>query len=82
MSETTTVRTMTTKDATLQSDITKLRTETDGSFKRADASFRNFIQKGGYFEPQLGMVFSQYLSCDINFYDFRSLSSLCVLCLP
>lgn len=53
MSETTTVRTMTTKDATLQSDITKLRTETDGSFKRADASFRNFIEKGGYFEPQL-----------------------------
>jgi len=43
----------TVKDATLQSDITKMKTAPDGSFKRADSSFRNFIEKGGRFEPEL-----------------------------
>lgn len=42
----------TAKDVTLQSDISKMKTEPDGSFKRADASFRNAIQKGGAFEPE------------------------------
>ncbi|KDR80201.1 hypothetical protein GALMADRAFT_62390 [Galerina marginata CBS 339.88] len=42
----------TTKDTTLQSDITKFKTESDGSFKRADASFRNIVEKGGKFEPE------------------------------
>jgi len=40
-----------TKDTTLQSDIAKMKTEPDGSFKRADSSFRNTIEKGGKFEP-------------------------------
>lgn len=43
----------TSKDLTHQSDITKMKTEPDGSFKRADASFRNTIEKGGPFEPEL-----------------------------
>ncbi|KAF8069105.1 glutathione S-transferase [Lyophyllum atratum] len=29
-----------------------MKTEPDGSFKRADASFRNTIEKGGRFEPE------------------------------
>ncbi|KAF9460029.1 glutathione S-transferase [Collybia nuda] len=40
-----------TRDVTLQSDITKMKTEPDGSFKRAAASFRDTIEKGGKFEP-------------------------------
>jgi hypothetical protein len=49
-------RTMTTRDTTLQSDIAKMKTEKDGSFKRADASFRNTIAKGSRFEPEHGWV--------------------------
>jgi len=41
----------TTKDTTLQSDVTKFKTEPDGSFKRVPSSFRNTIEKGGQFEP-------------------------------
>ncbi|KAF8182064.1 glutathione S-transferase [Pholiota molesta] len=41
----------TTKDVTLQADITKMKREPDGSFKRADSAFRNQIEKGGRFEP-------------------------------
>lgn len=57
-------RTMTTsRDTVLQSDITKMKTEKDGSFKRADASFRNIIEKGGKFEPESGMEgFPWYLA--------------------
>ncbi|KAF8888563.1 glutathione S-transferase [Infundibulicybe gibba] len=43
---------MATKDVTSQSDITKMKTEPDGAFKRAAASFRNTIEKGGKFEPE------------------------------
>jgi hypothetical protein len=46
--------TMATKDTILQSDISKMKTEPDGSFKRADASFRNTIAKGSQFEPEIG----------------------------
>lgn len=42
------------RDTTSQSDIAKMRTEADGSFKRADASFRNIIAKGSRFEPENG----------------------------
>ncbi|RDB28046.1 Glutathione S-transferase omega-like 2 [Hypsizygus marmoreus] len=42
----------TTRDTTLQSDIAKMKTEPDGSFKRAPSSYRNTIQKGGQFEPE------------------------------
>ena len=45
---------MATKDTTLQSDISKMKTGSDGSFKRADASFRNTIAKGSQFEPEIG----------------------------
>jgi len=47
-------RYMSTKDTSLQSDISKMKTEPDGSFKRLDASFRNLIEKGGKFEPATG----------------------------
>ncbi|CAA7267281.1 unnamed protein product [Cyclocybe aegerita] len=43
---------MSTRDLSLQSDISKMKTEPDGTFKRLDASFRNSIQKGGEFEPE------------------------------
>ncbi|KAF7316152.1 Glutathione S-transferase [Mycena indigotica] len=35
-------------------DLTKLQREADGSFKRVNSTFRNFIQKGGTFEPEEG----------------------------
>ncbi|KAH0581306.1 hypothetical protein H2248_012402 [Termitomyces sp. 'cryptogamus'] len=44
---------MATKDHALQSDIAKMKADPDGSFKRADASFRSIIEKGGRFEPEL-----------------------------
>ena len=50
---------MTTKDTTLQSDISKMKTEVDGSFKRADSSFRNMIAKDSQFEPEIGRGFSK-----------------------
>jgi hypothetical protein len=46
--------TMAAGDTTLQSDISKMKTEADGSFKRANASFRNMIAKGSQFEPENG----------------------------
>ena len=49
---------MATKDTILQSDISKMKTEQDGSFKRADASFRNQIAKDSQFEPEIGGFFS------------------------
>jgi putative glutathione S-transferase len=44
----------TTRDASSQSDISKLKTESDGSFKRAASSFRNFIENDGKFPPEKG----------------------------
>jgi hypothetical protein len=38
-------------DVSHQSDISKMKTEHDGSFKRAASSFRSTIVKGGDFEP-------------------------------
>ncbi len=38
------------KDVTSQSDITKMKREPDGSFKRLDASFRDTIAPGTQFE--------------------------------
>ncbi|RDB24275.1 Glutathione S-transferase omega-like 2 [Hypsizygus marmoreus] len=40
------------KDTTEQSDPAKFKLEADGSFKRVDTVFRDFIEKGGRFEPQ------------------------------
>lgn len=42
----------TTRDVTTQSDISKMKTEKDGSFKRLDASFRNSIAPGTKFEAE------------------------------
>ena len=42
------------RDTSDQSDITKMKVEADGSFKRKDMVFRNFIKKGGEFEPEAG----------------------------
>ncbi|OBZ67651.1 Glutathione S-transferase omega-like 2 [Grifola frondosa] len=44
----------TTRDVAGQSDITKMKPEEDGSFKRRASSFRRFIKKGGEFEPEKG----------------------------
>jgi len=49
------LRTMTsTKNATDMSDIGKLKTEPDGSFKRLASSFRNSIKNDGQFIPEKG----------------------------
>lgn len=37
------------------SDIGKMKTEADGSFKRKPSTFRNQIEKGGKFEPEKGL---------------------------
>lgn len=53
-----------TRDVTGQSDITKMRLEADGSFKRLDASFRNTIAPGTQFEAEASKfkdVFALYL---------------------
>lgn len=42
------------RDVSTFTDISKSKTEADGSFKRKPSSFRNFIQKGGEFEPEKG----------------------------
>lgn len=36
------------------SDISKYKSEPDGSFKRPASSFRNFIKAGGQFPPEKG----------------------------
>lgn len=35
-------------------DISRMKTEADGAFKRKDASFRNHITKDGQFTPEKG----------------------------
>jgi glutathionyl-hydroquinone reductase len=45
---------MSVRDVSHQSDISKMATEGDGSFKRKAATFRNYIEKGGKFEPEKG----------------------------
>jgi len=43
---------MTTRDTTHLSDISKIKNEADGSFKRVASVFRSFIEKGGEFAPE------------------------------
>ncbi|THV04732.1 glutathione S-transferase [Dendrothele bispora CBS 962.96] len=43
---------MANRDVSNQSDISKSKMSTDGSFNRAPSSFRNFIAKGGKFEAE------------------------------
>ncbi|THH30905.1 hypothetical protein EUX98_g3292 [Antrodiella citrinella] len=42
------------RNVTNQSDISHMKTEVDGSFKRRPSSFRNHIVKGGQYEPEKG----------------------------
>ncbi|KAJ7634985.1 glutathione S-transferase [Roridomyces roridus] len=42
----------TTRDTSALTDIKKMKTEADGSFKRQDSLFRDFIEKGGKFAPE------------------------------
>ena len=42
------------RDVSSQSDISKMKTDSDGSFKRKPSTFRNTIEKGGRFEPERG----------------------------
>jgi len=62
---------MSTKDTLLQSDISKMKTEPDGSFKRLDASFRNLIEKGGKFEPATGRHRVNFFSLLLSFSSDR-----------
>lgn len=43
-----------TADHTEQSDVSKLKNEPDGSFKRPASTFRNFIEPNGVFAPEKG----------------------------
>ena len=47
--------TRTAKDVKDWSDISRMQNEEDGSFKRKPSGFRNWIEKGGKFEPEKGM---------------------------
>ena len=42
------------RDVSSLSDISRMTTESDGAFKRAASSFRNFIKAGGEFPPERG----------------------------
>jgi putative glutathione S-transferase len=46
---------MTTRDTTDLSDITKMKPDVDGTFKRVTSVFRSFIEKGGKFPPEKGL---------------------------
>ncbi|TFY68106.1 hypothetical protein EVJ58_g1207 [Rhodofomes roseus] len=45
---------MATRDTTHLSDLTKLKSEADGSFNRHVSQFRDWVAKGGHFEPEKG----------------------------
>ena len=45
---------MSTRDVSHNSDIAKMKTEQDGSFARKPSQFRNWVEKGGRFEPEKG----------------------------
>lgn len=42
------------RDTRSQSDVSKQLIEKDGSFKRPDSVFRNWVEKGGKFAPEAG----------------------------
>ena len=44
----------TAKDVKDWSDISRMQNEADGSFKRKPSGFRNWVEKGGKFEPERG----------------------------
>ncbi|KAJ7087036.1 glutathione S-transferase [Mycena crocata] len=45
---------MTSRDTTELTDVSKMKREADGSFKRAASVFRSFIEEGGQFAPEKG----------------------------
>ncbi|KAH9932939.1 glutathione S-transferase [Fomitopsis serialis] len=45
---------MTTRDVSHHTDIGKMKTEDDGTFKRKPSQFRDWLEKGGKFEPEKG----------------------------
>ena len=70
------------RDVSGQSDISKMKVEPDGSFKRAASSFRNSVQKGGQFPPEKGTPQSPLFCSDPQTSRCRSLPSLCLIRLP
>lgn len=42
------------RDVSQQTDIMKVVPRADGTFQRKASTFRNLIEKGGQFEPELG----------------------------
>lgn len=48
---------MAARDVSDQSNIHKMKTESDGSFKRQASSFRDVIERGGKYEPEPGTDF-------------------------
>lgn len=46
-------------DVTAQTDVNKLKTDPDGSFKRPASTFRSFVQENGEFPPEKGSFFTR-----------------------
>ncbi|TCD64106.1 S-glutathionyl-(chloro)hydroquinone reductase [Steccherinum ochraceum] len=46
----------TTRDVTSQTDVRQFKLEADGTFKRPDAQFRHFIEKGVEYEPEKKII--------------------------
>ena len=71
------------RDVSGQSDISKMKVEPDGSFKRVASSFRNSVQKGGQFPPEKGTPARPgVLFGSSNASLYRPLPSLRVVRLP
>lgn len=70
------------KDTTDHSDINKMKAQKDGSFKRLDSSFRDFIVAGSKFEPEAGTHPRILSSSYVLMLWTRPIPSLCLLCLP
>lgn len=64
------------------SDISKMKVEEDGSFKRKASTFRNWVQRNGEFAPDKGMIYGSYAFLNENLTVPRSLSPIRLLCLP
>lgn len=42
-----------------KTDVSIIKNDTDGSFKRPASTFRDVIEKGGKFEPEKGLLISK-----------------------
>ena len=45
---------MAARDVSAQTDVSKMKAESDGSFKRTASTFRDFIAPNGKFPPEKG----------------------------